>query len=178
MIRRTGDRSVGYALIGAAVLAYFARPLSCGLSLSLFSPFDPVPYARFDYHGVGVMSAWASALIFAGPVLWLATKVFLNGEASLRVFGRAQNVRWTALSVVVALALGAPMFSQIAYLNGLPISVAAPVAISSVAWMLIVEVGRTVAVEHQLLSPLGVVVAMATAFLAAVPKLLVLIGLI
>ena len=39
--------------MGAAVLAYFARPWSCGLALSLFDPAVPVPYL------ISIITAWA-----------------------------------------------------------------------------------------------------------------------
>ncbi len=66
----------------AAVLAYFSPLWSCGLALSQFTPEDPVPYSHLDYRGWGVIFAWLAALLFAVPVLWLASKVFLSGKRS------------------------------------------------------------------------------------------------
>lgn len=160
--------------MGAAVLAYLARPWSCGFALSQFDPADPVPYSHFDYHGMGVISAWVVAAVFAAPVLWLAAKVFLGGRAKLGMFARAQDTRVTALSVAVAIGLGAPMHSQLAYLIGLPLSLATPVLISSLAWLLVVEVGRSAAVKGNLLSKGGVRLAVGIALLATVPKLALL----
>ena len=155
----------------AAVLAYFSRPWSCGLALSQFTPEDSVSYAHFDYHGWGVIFAWLTALLFAAPVLWLASKVFLSGAPNFRVFGRARDTKVTVLSIVVALGLGLPMHSQLSYLIGLPISITMPVVTSSLAWLLVVEVGRTAAVEAALLDRRVTLVAMAVAFLVTAPKL-------
>jgi len=164
-------RTTGYALMGAAVLAYFSRPWSCGLVLSRFSPEDPVPYANFDYHGWGVIFAWLMALLFAAPVLWLASRLFLSGDTKLRVFGHARDTRATIISVLIALGIGAPMHSQLSYLVGLPTSITAPVLISSLAWLLVVELGRTAAVEGNLLGKGAVRVAAGLAVLVTVPKL-------
>jgi len=71
--------------------------------------------------------------------------------------------------------MGAPMLSQLSYLIRLPISITTPVLISSIAWLLLVEVGRTAAVEGNLLGKGAVRVAAAVALLVTVPKL-VLIG--
>lgn len=157
------------------MLAYFSRPWSCGVTLSQFTPEDPVPYARFDYHAWGVTFAWLASLVLALPVLWLASKVFLSGRAKFGLFGRARHTKATLLSVAIALGMGAPMLSQLSYLIRLPISITTPVLISSIAWLLLVEVGRTAAVEGNLLGKGAVRVAAAVALLVTVPKL-VLIG--
>lgn len=156
--------------MGTAVLAYVSRPLSCGLALSQFTPDDDVPYARFDYHGFGSMTAWLLALLFAAPTLWLASQIFLSGSAKVRVLGRAENRKATLCSVLIALGIGAPMFSQACYLLGLPIGIAAPVLISALAWLLVVEVARTAAVEGKVLSRATVPIAATLAVLATVPK--------
>jgi hypothetical protein len=169
-------RTVGNALMGAAVLAYFSRPWSCGLALSQFTPQDSVPYAYFDYHGWGVMLAWLLALLFAAPLLWLASKLFLRSGAQLRVFGRARDTKTTILSIAIALGIGTPMHSQLCYLIGLPTNIMAPILISSLAWLLVVEVGRTAAVERNLLDKSAVHIAAGLAIIVTVPKL-ALIGL-
>lgn len=169
-MKGAAQRTTGFLIMGAAVLAYFARPWSCGLALSQFELDDPVPYADFDYHGWGVIFAWLAALLFAAPMLWLASKLFLAGAANFRVFGRARDTKATILSVAIAAALGAPMHSQLSYLIGLPISIAMPVVISSLAWLLVVEVGRTAAVERNLLDRRGVLAAATIAILVTVPK--------
>ena len=161
----------GYALMGAAVLAYFSRPWSCGLVLSRFSPNDPVPYANFDYHGWGVIFAWLMALFFAAPVLWLASKLFLRSDAKLRLFGQARDNRATIVSILIAVAIGAPMHPQISYLIGLPTSITAPILISSLAWLLFVELGRTAAVGGNVLGKGAMRVAAGLAVLVTVPKL-------
>lgn len=164
-------RTIGYALMSAAVLAYFSRPWSCGLVLSRFSREDPVPYAHFDYHGWGVIFAWLMALLFAAPILWLASKIFLTGGTKLRMFGRARNAKTTIVSILIALGISTPMHSQLSYLIGLPTSITAPVLISSLAWLLVVELGRTAAVGSDLLGKGAVRLATGLAVLIAVPKL-------
>ena len=164
-------RTTGYAIMGTAVVAYFSRPWSCSLVLSQFTPRDPVPYSHFDYHGWGVMLAWLASLLFAAPVLWLASKVFLSGVVKFRILGRARNAETTVRSGLIALGLGAPMYSQLAYLGGLPVSVTTPIWVTSLAWLLVVEVGRTAAVEGNLLEDGAVRVAAALAFLISLPKL-------
>ena len=166
----SAQRLTGYALMSAAVLAYFSRPWSCGLALSKFNPDDPVPYSHFDYHGAGFIFAWFAALLFAAPTLWLASRIFLNA-AKIRVLGRAQDVKSTVASVLIAVGLGVPMYSQLSYLIGLPTSIAMPVLISSLAWLIVVEVGRTAAVEGKLLDKGAVRIAAGLALLVTVPKL-------
>src|SRR4030095_3347685 len=164
-------RTTGVALMGVTALAYFSRPWSCGYALSQFTRDDPVPYAHFDYHGWGVIFAWFMALLFAAPILWLASKVFLDRAANFGVLGRGPNTKTTILSILFALGLCAPMHSQISYLIGLPQSSPAPVWISSLVWLLVVEIGRTAAVEDNLLDKSAVRVAAAVAVLATIPKL-------
>ena len=77
--------------MGATVLAYFSRPWSCGYALSQFTPEDPVPYARFDYHGMGVVSAWLAALIFAAPVLWHRSRFWTERPSSVCLAGPAKG---------------------------------------------------------------------------------------
>lgn len=171
MEAEAAKRPTAYVLMSAAVLVYFSRPWSCGLVLSRFSPEDPVPYSNFDFHGWGVIFAWLMALLFAAPVFWLASKLFLRGGTKLRVFGQARDTRSTIASVLIALGIGAPMHSQLSYLIGLPTSITAPVLISSLAWLLVVELGRTAAVEGNLLGKGAVRVAAGLAVLVTVPKL-------
>jgi hypothetical protein len=75
------------------------------------------------------------------------------------------------LSILVALALGAPMYSQMCYLVGLPISVAAPVVLSSIVWLLVVEIARTTAVRGGFVDKAFVGIAIAVASLVTIPKL-------
>jgi hypothetical protein len=166
-----GQRTTGYALLGAALLAYFSRPWSCVLALSKFDSGNPVPYSHFDYHGFVVMFAWLAALLFAAPVLWLASKVFLTGSTKFGMFGRARSTKVTIWSAAIALSLGAPMQSQLSYLIGLPINIATPVLISSLVWLLMVEIARTAAVEGDMLSEGAARIAAAIAVLVTLPKL-------
>lgn len=116
-------RPVRTVVLVVATAAYVSRPWSCGYVLSGFSPPDTVPYANFDYHGVGVITGWALAIVFAVPTFLLATHVLSSANrgknAAVTPFGRAVTLG----SAVVALALGAPTFTQIAYLLGLPLKV-------------------------------------------------------
>lgn len=63
------------------------------------------------------------------------------------------------------------MHSQLSYLIGLPTSITAPVLISSLAWLLVVELGRTAALDGNLLDRGAVRVAAGLAVLVTVPKL-------
>ncbi|TMM49791.1 hypothetical protein [Qipengyuania marisflavi] len=63
------------------------------------------------------------------------------------------------------------MHSQLSYLIGLPIGVTAPIIVSSLIWLLIVEIGRTAAVEGHPLSKRAIRVAVVVASLVTVPKL-------
>lgn len=174
MNAEVAHRATGLALMGAAVLAYFSRPWSCGWVLAQFTPRDDVPYARFDYHGWGVIAAWLAALVFAPPMLWLASKIFLRRGVTVGMFGRGPNRRATILSVLIALALAVPMQSQLSYLIDLPIAVAAPVLVSCVVWLLVVEIGRTAAVRGP--PDKGVArVAAALALLVIVPKVALIV---
>jgi hypothetical protein len=157
--------------MGATALAYLARPWSCTYALSRFTAEAAVPYAYFDYHGIGVLFAWLAALIFAAPILGLAREVFLDRTAAIRIFGRGPDAKTTVASILIALAIAAPMHSQLSYLLGLPISVSAPVVVSSLAWLLMVEIGRTAAVEGRPLSKRAIRLAVVVALLVTVPKL-------
>jgi hypothetical protein len=168
MKAEVGQRTTAYALWAAAVLAYFSRPFSCGLVISKFQPDDPLSYAHFDNHGWLMLFAWLTTLIFAVPVLWLASIVFLKGSTKFEVFGWGPNRKVSLLSVAMALGLGTPMLSQLLYLGGLPISVTMPVLISSLVWLLVVEIGRTAAMKGDVLSKAAACIAAAVAFL---PKL-------
>ena len=171
MTEAIAKQKTGHVLLAATVLAYFSRPWSCGFALSQFTPEDAVPYSHFDYHGWGVIFAWVAALLFAVPVLWLASKVFLNRTALFGVFGRGPDAKTTLISVLIALALGAPMHIQLSYIIGLPMSVSAPVVVSSLFWLLMVEIGRTAVVRGDLLNRGAVRVAAVVAVLVTVPKL-------
>jgi hypothetical protein len=168
---RAVKRTTGYVLMGAAVLAYFSRPWSCFLVLARFTPEDPVPYSHFDYHGWLVFFAWLMALLFAAPVLWLASKIYMSGGTKLRLFGRAGDAKTTIASILIALGIGAPMHSQLLYLVALPTSITAPILISSVTWLLAVELGRTAAVEGHVLDKGAVGFAAGLAVFVTVPKL-------
>ena len=78
------------------------------------------------------------------------------------------------VSVLIAAALGAPMHSQLSYLIGLPMTVAAPVRVRSLAWLLLVEIGRAAAVHGDLLNRRAVYVAAVVAILITVPKVLLI----
>ncbi len=173
-MKAVAKQEMGYVLMGATALAYFSRPLSCGVVLSRFTPDDQVPYSNFDYHGWGVMFAWLLALLFAAPILWLASKVYMSGGTTFRLFGRADDAKTTIASVLIALGIGAPMHSQLAYLYALPTGIAAPVLVSSFSWLLVVELGRTAAVDGRLLDKRTVCIAAGLALLIAVPKLALL----
>lgn len=128
-------------------------------------------YSHFDYHGWRVISGWLIALLFAPPLLWLASKVFKSGRVKLRTFGYARDAKTTGASVLIALGIGAPMHFQLSYLISLPTNITMPVTISSIAWLLVVEVGRMAAVEDCLLDKRVVRVATCLAVLVTVPKL-------
>jgi hypothetical protein len=119
---------------------------------------------------MGVMFAWFAALLFAIPILWLASNVFLNRAANFGVLGRGEDTKTTVVSVLIALALGAPMHSQLSYLIALPISMSTPVLVSSLVCFLAVEIARTAAVEGNLLSKHAVRVAAVVALLVTIPK--------
>jgi hypothetical protein len=116
------------------------------------------------------------ALLFAPPTIWLAAKVFLRVEGMPGFFGRARDTRTTLLSLLIAFGIGAPMYSQLCYLMGLPADITAPVTISSLAWFALVELGRTAAVKGDLLEKNVIRLAAGLAILATVPKL-VFIGM-
>ena len=63
------------------------------------------------------------------------------------------------------------MHFQLSYLISLPTNITMPVTISSIAWLLVVEVGRMAAVEDCLLDKRVVRVATCLAVLVTVPKL-------
>lgn len=108
-------------------------------------------------------------------MLWLASRIFVKRAAAVGVFGRGPNRKTTIVSVLIALALGAPMYSQLAYLVGLPLRVATPVLLSSLAWLVLVEIARTAAVRNPPLSKVVVSLAAAIALLITLPKLALII---
>ena len=178
MEARVTQRMTGIALMALTIVVYFSRPWSLGNALSQFRPDDPVPYARFDYHGWGVMFSWLVALVFAAPMLGLAAKVFLSPAARLGVLGRGPDTKTTILSAAIALGLGAPMLAQISYLEALPLNVSAAVLTSSLAWLLVVEIGRTAAVRNPQLGKAVVSVAAVLAVLVTIPKVDLIVGAI
>lgn len=163
--------ATGYVLLAAVVLAYFARPWSCDVVLSRFSPTDDVPYAYFDYHGFGVLIAWMSTVIFLAPTLWLASKILLHPKATVGLFARARDTKATILSVLIASGLGLPLYSQLGYLMNLPIGLTTPVWVSSLAWLLVVELARSTAIRGNILDRTAVRIAGAFALLVALSKL-------
>ena len=128
-------------------------------------------YSRFDYHGMGTMLAWLVALLWAGPVLWLASKIFLGDAGKVGLFGRASNGKATVSSLAIAFGFAVPMHSQLSYLIGLPLGVAMPVWISSLAWLVVVEAARTAAVDGNLLAKNEARASAAMAALITLPKL-------
>ena len=167
---RVAQSKTAFVLMTATVVAYFSRPWSCGYVLSQFSRHDAVPYAKFDYHGWGVIFAWLAALVFAPPILWLASKIFLSRQASFGILGRGRDTKTTTYSILVALGLGAPMHSQLSYLVGLPTRLTLPILASSLAWLLLVEIGRTAAVRGDVLNKVAGRTAAAIALLISLPK--------
>ncbi len=119
-----------------AAASYCARPWSCATVLQSFSPQDGVAYARFDYHGVGVMTGIVAALIFALPMLRLSTLVLFGSNAKPSVHRRLDGWAW-----LVAVALALPSTAQLAYLIGLPLRIVMPIGWSSLAWVCAVALG-------------------------------------
>jgi len=175
-MNESAKQTAAYALLGTVVLAYFARPWSCGFALSQYTTEDPVTYANFDYHGLVVSFAWLSALLFAAPLFWLAAKICLNAPSKPKMFGRARDAKSTIVSLLIALGIGMPMFAQFAYLAGLPFDVNWPVWVSALAWLLIVEMFRTAAVTGGSLGKGGVRLAAAVAAITTLPKLIIIGG--
>lgn len=123
-------------MVGA--VAYFARPWSCGRALGRFSPQDNVPYANFDYHGFGTMTGWLLALAFSPLIFWLARHIIAVAHSEAELGAPRLQAPVALGSLLVALAIGAPTFSQIAYLVGLPIAVTKPVIVSMLVWAALV----------------------------------------
>ena len=144
-------RRTGRVAMAVVVLAWLARPWSCIYVISQFSRADPVPYAGFDAHGYGATLAMLVTLVFGAPVLWLASRVVLDRRARFGVFGRGRSVTTTVVSVLVALAIGAPLEPQLAALIDLPFHLSVVVLATSLVWLLVVEVVRTAVVEGDLL---------------------------
>lgn len=135
MVARRFGR-IAVLMVGA--VAYFARPWSCGRALGRFSPQDNVPYANFDYHGFGAMTGWLLALAFSPVIFWLARHIIAVAHNEVE-FGSPRLQAQVALgSLLVALTIGAPTFTQIAYLVGLPLAVTKPVIVSALAWAVLV----------------------------------------
>jgi hypothetical protein len=168
----------GALLTLLTAFVYVSRPWSCTRALGGFGERDPVPYAQFDGHGVIVLTAWLLALVFAIPLLHLAQRVFMHGNARPTLFAQADDPRVTKTSVIISLFIGAPMYSQVAYLLALPLSITKPVLISSIAWLLVVELGRSAAVRNpDVLRKRGVRAVALLAGLIAVPKFLLMMPL-
>ena len=118
-----------FSLIAAA--AYFSRPWSCTLVLQSI-PKDGSPHSMFDYHGAGVLLAWATTLVL-GPLAWMLVR--RGTERGARLDGI--DARATVGIILVMLLLGTPLYSQFAYLVGLPLSLSWPVLVSSALWFAI-----------------------------------------
>lgn len=158
-------------------MAYAARAWSCSFVLGRFSHRDDVPYARFDYHGIGAVYGMVGALIFAGPLVWLAVKLLFSPQEEPPPSGSTLGPHWAG-SIAVALAIAAPSQTQIDYLMALPFPVMWPVAASAVLWfglvvriwMLVLKDGTTRRLSPRVRHGAGVI-----AMLITLPKLMLLI---
>ena len=116
-------------IIAAAV--YLSRPWSCEVVLRSI-PKDGSPHSMFDYHATGIILAWATTLVL-GPLAWMLIR-----RGTVRR-GRLSQIDASALVgiVLIMLLLGTPLYSQFAYLVGLPLSLSWPILASSALWFLI-----------------------------------------
>lgn len=122
--------------IGCGVYGW--RALSCSLALGRFSTVDPVPYARFDYHGMLGMAGFATALVFAGPIAWLGWQVLL-GRTEPANAGVAQRAGRGAAPAALIVAF--PSAAQVIYLVHLPVPIVEPIILSAIAWGMVVALG-------------------------------------
>jgi hypothetical protein len=111
-----------------AVLLFFARPLSCGVAISLEVKPPGEHLGSVDAHGFGVLGAILSALFFAVPVLWLLLQ---------RSDGPVRR-RWGA-GIATLVLVGSPMLLQLTYL-AMPIEWCWPVIASGALWLALVAV--------------------------------------
>ncbi len=107
------------------------RPWSCGVVLGGI-PFEGSPHSRFDYHGMGLLLAWATTLILS-PLAWILIK---RGSEQLPSLSGV-DAGSAGVVFVVLLFLGTPLFSQFAYLSALPLALSWPVLTSSAVWFAI-----------------------------------------
>ena len=171
---KAAKRGTAYTLIVTTALAYIARPWSCayGFGYSM-AAVNQNPYAFYDLDDSTVTFwAWIGALVFSFPTLWLGSRLFLTSTSGFGIFGRAKDRRTTVLSILVALPIGAPTALQLSYLIKVPTSALSPVGASSLAWLLLVEIGRTAAVRDQNLDRKVVNGSATLALLVLVPKVL------
>jgi len=135
-------------LLFVLVPVYFSRAWSCTHVLGKFSPHDPVPYAKFDTHGLLAMTAWCMAVLFAVPIFWLAMSTVM--EPPGRVRERPILSKYSLFSVaVVAVLLAMPTQAQIAYLVALPRELTAEIQITSALWALVVAAFTIVALRSE-----------------------------
>lgn len=163
---------IGWTFFAVTVLAYVARPLSCGYIE--WGTAELGLYERGDRHGFVSAAGLLTALFFAAPTFWIAYRIFLNRAVRFGVLGRGQNIKTTIISVVVATALAAPTSAQFIYL-GLPMPASAPALISALVWLLVMEFGRTAALDVYRGDPgervpLEISLAMGVALLTGFPK--------
>jgi hypothetical protein len=161
-------------MVGA--VAYFIRPWSCSLALERFSPQDQVPYANFDSHGFVAMSGWLLAFAFSPLIFWLAWRVTAVAVSKEESHAAPLQTRVALGSLLVALAIGAPTFTQITYLAGLPVAVAEPVIVSAFAWAALVAAFWVMFVRRKDAQHVAEAIkgrALLLAALIAVPKILI-----
>lgn len=109
-----------YIIRSMAVVAYLSRPWSCGVVLGGI-PFEGSPHSRLDYHGMGLLLAWATTLILS-PLAWILIK---RGSEQLPSLSSV-DAGSAGVVFVILLFLGTPLFSQFAYLSALPLALCGP----------------------------------------------------
>ncbi|PTQ12011.1 hypothetical protein CLG96_05370 [Sphingomonas oleivorans] len=117
-----------------AIGSYFARPWSCGYALGRFSPEENVPYAGFDYHGMGAISGWLLALLYAVPFFLLIRATLIRPSTQSDPRLADASGRRLGVSLLFLLIFAAPTYTQICYLLALPASLTMPIVLSSAAW--------------------------------------------
>lgn len=155
----------------------FVRAWSCSHVLGKFAPTDPVDYAMFDRHGIGAITGWFSALLFAPPMMYLSARILGPEQREPCALGPRQ----VAVSVLVAIVFALPTWSQSSYLIGLPVRLTGEIVVTSIAWAVLVGGFLAVWLKRKdagSVSPSVRVMALGTAILIAVPKLLLLVRIL
>ena len=155
----------------------FARAWSCGHVLGKFSSTDTVSYAMFDRHGIGAITGWFAALLFAPPMMYISARILGPDRHEPRALGPRQ----VAVSVLVAIVFALPTWAQSSYLIGLPAELTGEIVVTSIAWAVLV--GGFLAVwlrrkDAGHVSPSIRAITLGTATLIAVPKLRLLAGIV